>query len=272
MSEKVTLRLSTPYGGEDSVFKGDPLNVYVSVHCHGPLEAENHNDSIELDIQELQEKFSREEIEQEDFDKKLEDLESKKIKIDYPSIGSVQQPWYKSIKFYNQETNDLFNWEFVSTFTNPEEPVIQFETDSGAHTGFLLSPDKLENISQGTYRIVAKIEDVESNSIRISISHEKEDSPSEEKISRKVEYLLGAGVLNEALNDIQGILDQTPESVRGHMLMGDYHEANNDRDAALESYVQARELYNSQFPDAYEPPELILQKITELSLRKSRQE
>jgi hypothetical protein len=272
MSEKVTLRLSTPNGGEDSVFKGDPLNLYVSVHCHGPLEAENHNDSIELDIQELMEKLSREEIEKEDYEKKLEDLESKKIKIDYPTIGSIQQPWFKSIKFYNQETNHLLNWEFVSTFTNPEEPVIQFETDSSAHTGFLLSPDTLENISQGTYRIVAKIEDVESNSIRISISHEKEDSPSEEKISRKVEYLLGAGVLNEALKEIQGILVQTPESVRGHMLMGDYHEANNDRDAALESYIQARELYKSQNPDAYEPPELILQKITELSLRKSKQE
>lgn len=272
MSEKVTLRLSTPYGGEDSVFRGDPLNVYVSVHCHGPLEAENHNDSIELDIQELKEKLSRDEIEQEDYEKKLEELESKKIKIDYPTIGSTQQPWYQSIRFYNQETNDPLNWEFVSMFTNHEKPVIQFQTDSSAHTGFMLSPDKLENISPGTYRIVAKIEDLESNSIRISISHEKEDSPSEEKIGRKVEYLLSAGILNEALNEIQRILDQNPESVKAHMLMGDYHEANNDRDATLESYVQARELYKSQFPDAYEPPELILQKIMELSLRKSRQE
>lgn len=272
MSEKVTLRLSTPYGGEDSVFKGDPLNVYVSVHCHGPLEVENHNDSIELDIQELQEKLSKEEIEQEDYEKKLEDLESKKIKIDYPTIGSIQQPWYKSIKFYNQETNDPLNWEFVSTFTNNEEPVIQFETDSSAHTGFLLSPDKLDNISPGSYSIVAKIDDLESNSIRISISHDRDGSPSEDRISRRVEYLLGTGVLSEALNEIQRVLDQTPESVKGHMLMGDYHEANNDRDAALESYVQARELYQSQHPDAYEPPELILQKITELSLRKSSQE
>ena len=168
MSEKVTLRLSTPYGGEDSVFRGDPLNVYVSVHCHGPLEAENHNDSIELDIQELKEKLSRDEIEQEDYEKKLEELESKKIKIDYPTIGSTQQPWYQSIRFYNQETNDPLNWEFVSMFTNHEKPVIQFQTDSSAHTGFMLSPDKLENISPGTYRIVAKIEDLESNSIRIS--------------------------------------------------------------------------------------------------------
>jgi hypothetical protein len=268
MSEKMNITLTTPEGTQASLHKNDLLFLNIALHHHGTLEAVNHNDSVNMDISILEEKLSREEIGQNEYDDELEKIKSSLIHIDYISIGSDELPWYTMISFIDDAGKRL-GWDLSVTHAYPQEPVIKLDSKIYPNISLVLTPEKVKEIPKGTYNVIARLNESSSNVVVINVNHEEEFEPNEAKIERKVTYFLGIGAIQESLNLIEKVLEKDPHSVKGHYLKGKYFEAINHRDSALSSYLLAKDEFEKSNPNIYEPPIFIEKKISELTLRKT---
>ena len=268
MENKINVILDTGNTSHETLYAGDPLLLHVSISNPFTLEDEYHNDSVTMDIQRLEEQLSRDEIEKEEYEKEHEKLVEEKIKIEYPKIGSNKDPWYNEIVLRDVDTDLPLEWDFDISYHFPLEQVVELTSETQANATFVLKPEMVLEIPESKYSIKATYNEIESNTVEITVSKEDEKEPSESKLIRNSVFMLEIGALEQSLEYINEILSRDPHSINGHMLTGRYYEAKNDAKAALESYLMAKKEFEDKYPDSYEPPDFIDVRINALSIRK----
>jgi hypothetical protein len=268
MENKINIILETGDVSPEALYAGDPLVLHVSISNPFTLEDEYHNKSLDMDIQRLEEQLGRGEIEEDNFEKERERLTSEKIKVEYPTIGSTGDPWHRKIVLIDDETNLPLKWGLKPSYNYPDQPFVELRSENQANVTFILEPEIVQKLPEARYVIKAIFNDVESNTVEITVNKREEEEPSESKLYRNTVFMLEMGAVERSLYYINEILRRDPHSINGHMLTGRYYEAKNDVKAALESYLQARKEFELKYPDSYEPPDFIDTRINALSIRK----
>jgi len=254
----------------DTICKGDPIILTVSLSNPDAREDENHNRMIDTQIAELEEKLSRKEVGEDEYKAEAERLKAQKIEIKTYTLGSQAEPWTKTIKFYVLEAREWrpLAWGLELLYSSPKELAVTLTGDVVAYAQYGLGPDKVKEIPEGTYQIKTVISTAESNIVIIGVTKKVDKKPSEEKLSRIAEYFIKMGAYEEVIKISNRMLEANPHSIQGNILMGEYYETRKEYDKALEALLKARKEFVAQNPDVYEPPRYIDAKITRILMLK----
>jgi Tfp pilus assembly protein PilF len=70
-----------------------------------------------------------------------------------------------------------------------------------------------------------------------------------------------------ALQSAQDALKEDPKLIRAQMIQGEAKEAQGDLAGARDAFSQALRLFHEQYPDSYERPQYLLDRIAALNKR-----
>jgi hypothetical protein len=269
MSEaNVTLKVNEEFW--DTIYRGDPVLLTISIAYPDALEAEQTNRVIEAEIEELEERHERGETDEDEFKSELERLEAQRVELPTEVIGSESEPWTDAIVFSRNTDNGRANleWGLELAKRMPEDPALTVPSTLSLYAKYAVPLSLIEEIQEGQFRINATFAGSESNEVIVIVSHEVEDAPSEEKLSRKARSLLDMGDLAGSRGIIDAILAAAPRAIEGLILMGMLNEAMGDIDEAVSVLERAREEFFAQHPDYIEPPRYIDAKLARLTMRK----
>jgi tetratricopeptide (TPR) repeat protein len=252
---RLVLKVFEGYGAEVNL--GDPLVFRVLLMNTENLEGYQRNRAIDEDIQELDAKLEANEITQEEYDQEKTTLEERKTQLDYMEFGSEKQHWSEQIRF----TPDWLKPRLLSY--EPEENTITVSPNLTAYALFGYTPEEIRKLPTGDHTIKAKLGEIESNEVAVSIPGEKKE-PEEEEYASKARYLLMVGAASEGLQLINRLLESQPTHIDGLILKGDYYAETGDRDEAMAAYQLALEAYNATGPNEDDPPRVIIHKMNRL--------
>ena len=269
MSEaNVTLKVNEEFW--DTIYRGDPVLLTVSISYPDALEAEQTNRVIEAEIEELEERHERGELGEDELKSELERLEAQRVERPTQVIGSESEPWTDAIAFSKATDSGRENleWGLELAKRMPEDPALTVPSAVSLYAKYATPFSLIEDILEGHHRINATFAGSESNEVIVIVSHEEEAAPSEEKLSRKARSLLDMGDLEGSRGIIEAILAAAPQAIEGLILMGMLHEAMGDIDEAVSVLEKAREEFFIQHPDYIEPPRYIDAKLARLTMRR----
>jgi tetratricopeptide (TPR) repeat protein len=267
MSNKAMLSLKVNNQFGDTINEGEPLILALQLTYTGLLEDEQENRIIDLELSELEERFSDGEINEEEYNHEKEELEAQRKEIEKTTLGSLSKPWADAMEFQVQDGDSWspLDWELEMLYSSPPDPVLELGSDTIAVAKYAMSPGDVEKIREGTYIIKAVISGIESNAVAIGVSREKDESPSAFKLDNTVEFFLLKNAFDKADQLINKMLESDPHSIQGLMLMGELNEARRDFEKALSFYRKAKEEFIAQNPDFWEPPRVINTKIDKMN-------
>jgi Tfp pilus assembly protein PilF len=84
---------------------------------------------------------------------------------------------------------------------------------------------------------------------------------------QQAEFFSTTGDWAHALQSSQDALQEDPNLIRGQMIQGEAKEAQGNLAGAREAFLQALRLFDEQYPDSYEQPQYLLDRIASLDER-----
>lgn len=138
---------------------------------------------------------------------------------------------------------------------------------------FVVAPDETASTAKDTYQVRASFEDrspgqgpgqIVSNPVVITIV-EGPRAPSAQDQKKQylaaISYHLALKDYDRAIGAAQHVLVLSPQSIDGHILLGQAQEAKGDFRAALEAYESALEEFDRRYPDADHQPRSLKQNV-----------
>jgi tetratricopeptide (TPR) repeat protein len=255
-----------------TVYEGEAVYLYVNISYPDVLEDLYHNEDVDEEIKRLKDRFEKEEISEEEYNKLVEELESKKVDIETVKVGDEANPWASSLEIRMKMSGSWAKcpWEFREAYRDPPGNVVEFSGGASATVIYALGPDDVSNISVGEYSLMVVLDESSSNEVVLRRMEGVREEFDENVVEKTARYHINFGDYKRARMLIDGILRADPSSISGLILLADYQRSEGKLEDAVQTLLKAREVFHERYPDSPEPPWIIEMKLAELmaSLRK----
>ncbi|HKW62807.1 MAG TPA: hypothetical protein VJN89_09705 [Candidatus Acidoferrum sp.] len=263
-------------------YSGGPLIFCLTFANQTAMSAAIQNRADEIRRMSIQNVLSRGEISAQQAERMLASVRKREVPI--IRLAGENQNWQQFVRFELQRENgerEPLQWPLKPAGRFPAGSVA-LDENSTPQLFYLLDPLTASQIIPGQYKVVAVLEmkddgkppgdswrgRAESEPVNLSVIPKPAHltSAQEEEVALQIaRYYETAKDWTHALDSAQKALATNPGSIAAHMLVGDIKEASGDPRGALEAYQAAKEQFYTRFPNSYEPPEYLIEKISLLS-------
>ena len=279
----VSLQINEP--GEAQVIQGTPL--IFTVRAANPRAANTlaTNQAHERSLALIQEKLSKGELSKQDSEPMLE-LARVKREIKTVQLGTSDRGWEKFLHFEVQTAGSPFapvNWP-LTPVKSPDVKSVLLDGSSNVQIQYALNPQSADKVPAGDYVLQAVLEVAAGTSLpqelwrgRVaSVPVKLKITPAPAQLSaadrasmnlQRAEFFSTTSDWANALQSAQDALKEDPKLIRAQMIQGEAKEARGDLAGAKDAFSQAVRLFYEQYPDSYERPQYLLDRIAALDKR-----
>jgi hypothetical protein len=189
-------------------------------------------------------------------------------------VAAQQGPWSNALQIGAlDDSGNVHTWPFHLAETPTS--TLSLTVPEGAAVDWWISPEETTRLAAGSYQVIAYLDTrqvtnpgtwrgtVSSVPVAVRIAPEPA-SLSPEQLSLKyrllAHYTLLRGDQAQALAHVETLLSRQPDDIAGLELKGDLLGVMGKVEEALQAYDQALRLYIQRYPDAHEPPHILLMK------------
>ena len=262
-----------------AVYEDEPLILSVAIVNDGAVQAASYNASLEIQRQELERKFNTKQIKEEEFKRRVTEIEQRKLKLRIYRLGGPKG-WTHFIKFYilSEDIWKEVNWPLNLLTFYPHTKVAELDASTSCYVEFGLDPQDTSRLPQGEFHVKARAEmvegkSVESNIVIVNLLREKlpeAKENEEETLLSKARYYYKKGIYDEAREFVDRALLVNPQSIQSLILLGDIEEGRKNLSIALSTYEKALDEFQRQYPDSRGAPRSLVSKINRLRVSKGR--
>lgn len=261
--------------------QGQPLVLVVSLADFEAQLAAAENAARKAHLQVLMEQLENGQISESDFEMLSAGLEP--LPITSTIAGSPSVPWYDHLLW--QYTTDLQTWHDLTwplqLLKVPlPEPVVTIDDLGMTEVAFGLDPEETSSISVGEYTLRAGLESsatqpktegdmLWANTIRVTFLSSRGPSeawPFEDRLWLAF-YWLRRGEPQKALDEASALVEEEPGDINAMQIKADALAELGRVEEAIEVFLEAIAVYESQVPRPYEPPDYLIERYLELLKR-----
>ncbi len=273
--EALTVALSVNDSREAEIYEDDIFILTVTINNTYEIEAESERMAIDEELNILEQEKASKKIDEKAYQQKKDELELQKPTPRIITLGSESEPWYTLIKFYlrTPEGEKPLEWSMKIIDYIPTDNKVVLDASTALIANFEIDEEEFKNIPRGEYRIVAKINDVESEEeIIVRLIKGSRPDVDESNLFMRGSILLTKRKISEVLAIGNKMLSLNPSSIGALILIAEAHEVAGNIDEALNMYYKALDEFEKQYPDDYEGPTYIQAKIVKLEYEKRETE
>ena len=279
----VSLQINEP--GEAQVIQGTPL--IFTVRAANPRAANTlaTNQAHERSAALIEEKLSKGELSSQDAQPMLE-LARVKREVSTVRLGTGDRGWEQYLHFEVQILGSPFvrvNWP-LTLVKSPDVKSVLLDGSSNVQIQYALNPEAVAQVPAGEYVLQAVLEVAAGTSLpqelwrgRVaSVPVKLKITPAPAQLSaadrasmnlQRAEFFSTTSDWANALQSAQDALKEDPKLIRAQMIQGEAKEARGDLAGARDAFSQALRLFYEQYPDSYERPQYLLDRIAALDKR-----
>ena len=269
------LKLRANESTEVTLRRGEPLVLRITLIYSSAIVAGTKNLGIRRSKEELETRLARKEITNEEYERQSRLLVEERASPLH--LGSAKLPWYRDVIFFfdgakTTSARRTLDWPIGLLSPRPADSVDIDMDATSVDARFGCPPDSLP--SGGTFEVFAALKvpssTLESNVVSISFTGEPADKNNEELHISLASLYLGLGQLAIVETEIKELERVKKGSTMGAYLRGQLEEIRGNFKEALSWYEKALKLFEEEFPDAGEYPELIISSIGALASKIAR--
>jgi hypothetical protein len=267
---------------ELELFRGTPMVLTVSIVNHRAMIADAQEKSDRVHVQQLRAAADRGEMPKENVEAQIARMELAP-EVGAIHLGSDAVPWDSSLQLSEKLSDGTLRP--LSWAARPVQPAaakhVTLKAKTSAELRFVADPSVAAQIPPGVHQIVAAL-DVpstgnaksgtwtgQSQSEPVALTIQEKPgllSPAdEEKLDLHfVDYFYASGDFTEAAKRAQSALAVNPKSIVAAIALGEAEKAHGDLKGALEAFQKATSEYYRQYPKSYEPPTLLISRISDI--------
>lgn len=271
--------------GEAQVIQGTPL--IFTVRAANPRAANTlaTNQAHERSLALIEEKLSKGELSSQDAQPLLE-LARVKREVRTVRLGTSDRGWEKYLHFEVQTAGAPFapvNWP-LTLVKSPNVKSVLLDGSSNVQVQYALNPEAAAQVPAGEYVLQAVLEvaagtslpqelwrgRVASAPVKLKIRPAPAQLSTADRASvglERAEFFSTTHDWASALQSAQDALKEDPRLIRAQMIQGEAKEARGDLAGARDAFSQAVRLFSEQYPDSYERPQYLLDRIAALEKR-----
>jgi hypothetical protein len=275
--------------GEAQVIQGTPL--IFTVRAANPRAANTlaTNQAHERSLALVQEKLSKGKLSKQDAEPMLE-LARVKREVRTVRLGTGDRGWEKYLHFEVQIAGSPFvrvNWP-LTLVQSPEAKSALLDGSSNIQVQYALNPQAAAQVLAGEYVLQAVLEveagkslpqelwrgRVASVPVKLKITPAPAQPSAADRASmnmQRAEFFSTTSDWAGALQSAQDALKEDPRLIRAQMIQGEAKEAQGDLAGARDAFSQAVKLFYEQYPNSYERPQYLLDRIAALDQRLGNQ-
>ena len=270
---------------ELSVSQGIPLIFSVRVANQRAANAASFIRAHETHLSLIEEQLAKKEISTSEA-QVMREVWRQKPDIKVVRLGTGDQGWETFLHFEAGSAGgkpERLNWA-MQMVNRPQSKSLTLDGTSNAQLDYALTPDAAAQVPTGEYSVIAVLEvsaaatlpqdlwlgRVASEPVKLKISPAPARPSAAEQASmnmQKAEYFSTIQDWNKSLASAQAALAGDPHLIRAQMIVGEAKEAQGDLSGARDAFVIAERLFNEQYPNSYERPEYLIDKIATLDER-----
>jgi tetratricopeptide (TPR) repeat protein len=167
---------------------------------------------------------------------------------------------------------------------SPDVKSVLLDGSSNVQVQYALNPQSADKVPAGDYVLQAVLEVAAGTSLpqelwrgRVaSVPVKLKITPAPAQLSaadrasmnlQRAEFFSTTSDWANALQSAQDALKEDPKLIRAQMIQGEAKEARGDLAGAKDAFSQAVRLFYEQYPDSYERPQYLLDRIAALDKR-----
>ncbi len=267
---------------EPTVIRGTPLLVSLRLANPGAMNAQLINHAHQKRWAALQEKLSRGQVQKEEVDA-LEPGLRHELPVKAVQLGADNGAWEEFVRFVRRLPDgkeERLPWK-LERIGPPAEKKLLLDAETTVQLDFGLTPETAAAIEPGDYEVVGILEipadantpaeqwkgRCETEPLQLRILSQHPPSSAADKLRSEldfVNYFLATNQSGLAVQHAETALASSPDDIDAQIALGDSRRAQNDLKGALAAYRTAMKEFQGQSPAPYEPPSLLVEKISKL--------
>lgn len=254
------------------VFQDEPLTLSVSIANNEMVQTAIQNWPLKEQLRTLERRFKAKHIGEEEFKRATIEIEGKLLNEKIIRFGGPTG-WTSFVRLQalSKKAWEFVDWPLSTLVTYPAGPVAELDGSSSCYVeyGFDSEDDRRP---QGELQIKAIVEIIKgevSESNVVTVNFLKRKMPKsmkdkEETILVLGDYAFKRGLYEDAMVQVNRILDANPNSIGSLALLGDIEEKRGNFSAALSLFEKALDEFEKQYPDLEELPDALIGDIIRL--------
>lgn len=263
---QLTLNFTFWYQNSITVQEGEALVLDVTVVDLNAQSTATENYAKSLQLQELTAQRDSGLITPEDFNEQAKELQP--VTTTPTRLGSEPDPWYNQVVFELQTADGWqpISWETVLLDHPEAQPQVLVDEVSIAIAAFGIDPETTSDIPEGvhTLRAVFSGSSMESETVQLRVTEAQTPLSFDRKL-RLGRYWWMRGENQTALDSANELLQQNATHIDALTLKGNALAGLGRLEDAAASFETAIDQYYEQFPDAYEPPDNLIDMLIEVT-------
>jgi hypothetical protein len=271
--------------GEAQVIQGTPLIFTVRAANPRAANTQATNEAHERSLALIQEKVSKGKLSKQDAEPMLE-LARVKREVRTVRLGTGDRGWEQYLHFEVQILGSPFvrvNWP-LTLVKSPEVKSVLLDGSSNVQVQYALNPQAAAQVPAGEYVLLAVLEVAAGTSLppelwrgrvaSVPVKLNIRPAPAQPSAAdqaginlQRAEFFSTTSDWVNALQSAQAALKEDPRLIRAQMIQGEAKEARGDLAGARDAFSQALRLFYEQYPDSYERPQYLLDRIAALDKR-----
>ena len=266
------LELSVLANGSEAarLYRGEPLVLSVQLVDHEAGRAAAHNEALadareEIDAREANQELSAAAA-------KRERAALRQMRVAAIRLGSKKAPWARQVRFSVASVRRVVTWRF-ELFSNPTAASTADLTGGRvAVAEFALISETLKRVRPGAYVVQASVRAAGKRIVSepVSVTFTGTAARGRERLRVAIGSARLAYRRREfpsAQEQVERALVVDPHSIDALVLHADVAAAVGRHDVALLALERALTEFQTQYPDSYEPPAPILDRLADLRRR-----
>jgi hypothetical protein len=201
-------------------------------------------------------------------------------------LGTPDQGWDQFVHFEYRREGENFqraDWVLKSAVA-PESKSIALDANNRVDSSYAMTPETAASLPVERLEIVAVLEvppggtlplehwrgRAVSDPVKLIIRLLPVNLSPEDRGTQNLQTADYFAILKDwpgTLASAQKAIAANPKMIRAYMRLGDAKEAQGDLKGARDAFDTAKRLFNEQYPDSYEYPLFLIQKIADLDAR-----
>ena len=267
---------------ELTLYRGTPMVITVSIVNHRAMIADAQEKSNRVYIEQLRSAADHGELPRERVDAQIARMDLAP-EVSSINLGEDTAPWHSFLHLSERlpdGTKRPLAWA-TKVVQPPAAKRVTLDVRTSADLTFAIEPSVASQIAAGEYELVAALDVPANGSVNSGTwtGHARsepvkltiQDKPlrltpgDAEKLELHfANYFYAVANFPEATRHAQAALAENPKSISADIALGEIKRAQGDLAGALEVFQKATVEFYQQNPNSYEPPTLLLSRISDL--------
>jgi len=258
---QLTYALLVNHTSSDTIQPGDPVLLQLTVFNSVAESAKYHNQIVTQNLTILESDYAKGAIDEEEYQSTKKLLDSAFLKVVSVAIPGALRTgkisfFLDSLKIRARDVLNCYSTDFETTDSVKagDRLLLTFGIPQQVTTKWKL----------GQHHVIARIDTIDSQKASLLVTRGTNVGRSEERQLELGYFYLECLQILKAETVADALLKTHPNSINVTILKAEILLAQDEEETATSWFEKALDLFYEKYPDSYEPPEYLLDRISEI--------